>query len=111
MPRDNLLKNFSLAFLTGERNTLASPVGPVQNRAMSVPGPMETIRELIAAASVNCVDPAINSNLEVSCDSLFSGMPAVETAAGSLVVAAAERLSGHKSGTVAFGTEAGAARP
>ena len=37
---------------------------------------------------------------------LFSGIPAVETAADSAIVSAAEKLTGHAAGSVAFGTEA-----
>ncbi len=37
---------------------------------------------------------------------LFSGIPATETAADSAVVRAAEQLTGHTAGSVAFGTEA-----
>ncbi|MCW9013595.1 MAG: acetylornithine deacetylase [Gammaproteobacteria bacterium] len=37
---------------------------------------------------------------------LFSGIPAVETAADSELVKTAEQLTGHRAGSVAFGTEA-----
>jgi len=37
---------------------------------------------------------------------LFSGIPAVETAADSELIKTAEKLTGHTSGSVAFGTEA-----
>ncbi|MDO6462393.1 acetylornithine deacetylase [Granulosicoccaceae sp. 1_MG-2023] len=37
---------------------------------------------------------------------LFEGIPAVETQAGSAIVQAAEKLSGHEAQAVAFGTEA-----
>ena len=37
---------------------------------------------------------------------LFSGIPATETAADSALVQAAEKLTGHSAGSVAFGTEA-----
>lgn len=37
---------------------------------------------------------------------LFSGIPAVETPAESAIVTAAENLTGHTAGSVAFGTEA-----
>jgi acetylornithine deacetylase len=37
---------------------------------------------------------------------LFSGIPATETAADSAIVQAAEQLTGHSAGSVAFGTEA-----
>jgi acetylornithine deacetylase len=37
---------------------------------------------------------------------LFSGIPSMETAADSAIVRAAEKLTGHSAGSVAFGTEA-----
>jgi acetylornithine deacetylase len=37
---------------------------------------------------------------------LFSGTPAMETHADSAIVTAAEQLTGHRAGSVAFGTEA-----
>jgi acetylornithine deacetylase len=37
---------------------------------------------------------------------LFSGIPATETDADSVIVQAAEKLTGHTAGSVAFGTEA-----
>jgi acetylornithine deacetylase len=39
-------------------------------------------------------------------DRLFPGIPAVETPAGSAIVTAAEALTGHNAGAVAFATEA-----
>lgn len=43
---------------------------------------------------------------ELEIFSLFSGIPAVETSADSELIKVAEKLTGHTSGSVAFGTEA-----
>ena len=43
--------------------------------------------------------------LRLEIEPLFSGIPAFETAASSEIVRAAERLTGHSAGAVAFGTE------
>lgn len=44
--------------------------------------------------------------VEIVAEPIFSGVPAVETPADSPLVKAAERLTGHAAGAVAFGTEA-----
>jgi acetylornithine deacetylase len=45
------------------------------------------------------------SDVELRIRSLFPGLPAMETAADSPLVHAAEELTGHSAGAVAFGTE------
>lgn len=47
------------------------------------------------------------SGLELHFDSLSEGTPPAATRADALIVRAAEELTGHRSGAVAFGTEAG----
>ena len=47
-----------------------------------------------------------NSRLEVQFESLFDGLPAMETPANAEIVRTAEQLTGEEAGTVAFGTEA-----
>ena len=46
------------------------------------------------------------NGFKLQCRPLFSGIPAMETPAGSQLVQAAEKLTGHTAGSVAFGTEA-----
>ncbi len=46
------------------------------------------------------------SGLQLEIQSLFEGIPAVETPATAPIVLAAEHLTGHPAGAVAFGTEA-----
>lgn len=45
------------------------------------------------------------SGLELQLEPLFGGTPAMETDAGAAIVQAAEQLTGHSAGAVAFGTE------
>jgi len=45
------------------------------------------------------------SDLNLDYQPLFDGVPAMETAADSPIVTAAEALTGHRAGAVAFGTE------
>ncbi len=47
-----------------------------------------------------------NKSFKLETFPLFSGIPAVETAADSELIKVAEKLTGHASGSVAFGTEA-----
>lgn len=47
-----------------------------------------------------------NSGLEMRIESLFAGIPAMETDATSAIVRAAERMTGQTAGAVAFATEA-----
>ncbi|HHH39419.1 MAG TPA: acetylornithine deacetylase [Sedimenticola sp.] len=46
------------------------------------------------------------SGLGVTLESTFDGIPAMETPASAAIVRAAEALTGHPAGSVAFGTEA-----
>lgn len=45
------------------------------------------------------------SGLRVEFDCIFPGTPGMQTGAGAEIVRVAERLSGHRAGSVAFGTE------
>ncbi len=47
-----------------------------------------------------------DSGIQVSFKSLFDGVPAMETPASAAIVQLAEKLTGHSSEAVAFGTEA-----
>jgi acetylornithine deacetylase len=47
-----------------------------------------------------------DSGLKLETESSFPGIPAMETPAGAAIVKAAEELTGHQAGAVAFGTEA-----
>lgn len=46
-----------------------------------------------------------DSGLQLEFESLFEGIPAMETEAGAAIVQAAEKLTGHHAEAVAFGTE------
>jgi acetylornithine deacetylase len=46
-----------------------------------------------------------DTGLTLELEPLFSGIPAMETDAGAAIVKAAEELTGHAAGAVAFGTE------
>ena len=46
-----------------------------------------------------------DTGLALELEPLFSGIPAMETDAGAAIVQAAEALTGHAAGAVAFGTE------
>jgi acetylornithine deacetylase len=46
-----------------------------------------------------------DTGLGLEVEPLFSGIPAMETDAGAAIVEAAEELTGHTAGAVAFGTE------
>lgn len=52
-------------------------------------------------------DALAGSGLELQFDALSEGTPPAATAADALIVQAAEALTGHPAGAVAFGTEAG----
>ena len=47
-----------------------------------------------------------DSGIQVSFESLFDGIPAMETPASATIVQLAEKLTGHSAEAVAFGTEA-----
>jgi acetylornithine deacetylase len=63
---------------------------------------MADLRTEIAAVVTSAV---ANSDLEVSFRPLFHGIDAMETNAEAAIVTSAERLTGHASEVVAFGTE------
>ncbi len=54
-----------------------------------------------------CVNRSLrDSGIRVSFESLFDGIPAMETGADAEIIRVAEKLTGHAAGAVAFGTEA-----
>jgi acetylornithine deacetylase len=54
-----------------------------------------------------CVNSSLQgSGIRVIFESLFEGIPAMETAADTEIVRITEKLTGHTAGAVAFGTEA-----
>lgn len=61
--------------------------------------------ELRAAIHTRLQPLAGRFGVRIDCEALFSGVPAAETPADSPLVRAAERLTGHSAGAVAFGTE------
>jgi acetylornithine deacetylase len=70
------------------------------------PLPGMSMEELRAAIRERLHPLAPRYGVRIDCEPIFSGVPAVETPAESLLVRAAERLTGHTAGAVAFGTEA-----
>jgi acetylornithine deacetylase len=54
-----------------------------------------------------CVNRSLQgSGIQVMFESLFDGIPAMETGADTEIVSITEKLTGHTAGAVAFGTEA-----
>lgn len=70
------------------------------------PLPGMEMGELRAAIRERLQPLAPRFRVRIECEPIFSGVPAVETPADSPLVQAAERLTGHSAGAVAFGTEA-----
>lgn len=70
-------------------------------RLMPGMGLAQTRRELRQIAE----QALAGSDLSLDYQPLFDGVPAMETAADSAIVTAAEALTGHRAGAVAFGTE------
>ena len=70
------------------------------------PLPGMSMEELRAAIRERLNPLAPQFGVRIDCEPLFSGVAAMETPAESLLVKAAERLTGHTAGAVAFGTEA-----
>ena len=63
---------------------------------------IEDMRAGIRSTAMQAVD---GSGLTLEFDAIVHGLPCLDTDAGSEIVRVAETLSGHESGTVAFGTE------
>ncbi len=70
------------------------------------PLPGMDLQELREALRARLTRRMEGSRLEVRVESLIQGVPSVETRADSPIVLAAESLTGHSSGAVAFATEA-----
>jgi acetylornithine deacetylase len=55
----------------------------------------------------SCVNRSLqDSGIRVTFESLFGGIPAMETGSDAEIIRVTERLTGHAAGAVAFGTEA-----
>jgi len=67
---------------------------------MDLDAERERLRERVRSALAG-------AGLEIRFEPLFEGTPPAETAADAPIVRAAEALTGHAAGAVAFGTEAG----
>ena len=63
---------------------------------------IETMRADIRKTAMQAVD---GSGLTLEFDAIIQGLPCMATDGGAEIVQVAERLSGHQTGTVAFGTE------
>jgi len=70
------------------------------------PLPGMDIHELRTELHRRVTGTLADSGVEVRCDALFDGIPAMETAADAAIVRLAERLTGHAAEAVAFATEA-----
>ena len=70
------------------------------------PLPGLTLEELRAEMENRLQQILKSSGVRMETHSLFEGIPAVETPAASPIVTAAEQLTGHHAGSVAFATEA-----
>ncbi len=70
------------------------------------PTPGLVLDDLRAELHQRVADLAGRRGLDWTVERLFPGIPAVETPAGSAIVAAGEALTGHTAGAVAFATEA-----
>jgi len=70
------------------------------------PTPGLALDDLRAELHRRVANLAGRRGLDWRVERLFPGIPAVETPAGSAIVAAAEALTGHSAGAVAFATEA-----
>lgn len=65
------------------------------------------VLEELRADIHTCVNRSLQgSGIRVIFESLFDGIPAMETAADTEIVRITEKLTGHTAGAVAFGTEA-----
>lgn len=64
---------------------------------------IDTLRAELHQRVTDALEPA---GIAVSFDSLFEGIPAMETPASAEIVQLTQRLTGHTPGAVAFGTEA-----
>lgn len=63
------------------------------------------IEEQRARLQERCAEALRDTGLELDYEALFAGVPPMETASGSEIVQAAERLTGHGAEAVNFGTE------
>ncbi|OIO59492.1 MAG: acetylornithine deacetylase [Alphaproteobacteria bacterium CG_4_10_14_0_2_um_filter_63_37] len=69
------------------------------------PLPGMELEELRQTLDARVAQAVAGSGLQIEVTPLFPGTPAMETPATSALVQAAERLTGHSAGAVAFGTE------
>ena len=70
------------------------------------PLPGMALEELRAGIHA-CVNRSLRGfGIQVTFESLFDGIPAMETAADAEIIRVTEKLTGHAAGSVAFGTEA-----
>jgi len=70
------------------------------------PLPGMDLQELRDELRHRVLDALQDTGVEASIESLFEGIPAMETPANARIVQLAEKLTGHTPGAVAFGTEA-----
>jgi acetylornithine deacetylase len=70
------------------------------------PLPGMNLQELRGELQQRVLTALRDSGIQVSFESLFDGIPAMETPASAAIVQLAERLTGHSPEAVAFGTEA-----
>jgi acetylornithine deacetylase len=70
------------------------------------PLPGMDLQELRGELRQRVLDILQDTGIEADFESLFEGIPAMETPANARIVQLAERLTGHSSEAVAFGTEA-----
>lgn len=63
---------------------------------------LDELREALHSRLTSVLE---KGGLKLDVRSLFSGIPALETPASSAIIKAAEKLTGHPAGAVAFGTE------
>lgn len=70
------------------------------------PLPGMNLQELRGELQQRVLNALRDSGIQVSFESLFDGIPAMETPANASIVQLAEKLTGHSPEAVAFGTEA-----
>ena len=70
------------------------------------PLPGMDLQELRAELRQQVLDVLQDTGIEANFESLFEGIPAMETPADARIVRLAEKLTGHSAEAVAFGTEA-----
>jgi acetylornithine deacetylase len=70
------------------------------------PLPGMDLQELRGELQQRVLSALHNSGIQASFNSLFDGIPAMETPASATIVQLAEKLTGHSAEAVAFGTEA-----